>query len=108
MLRKTKSDESKTLGKRTKKKGDTPRALQVGYRKHMQQPLSEMSHTQRDFFGFVAPPSFGCPQASTDKEYYNYVERGHLTRQCSLVLNHHKSPTVVERSRTTIEEESTK
>jgi hypothetical protein len=30
-----------------------PRVLQVGYRKHKQQPLSEMSHTHRDFFGFV-------------------------------------------------------
>jgi hypothetical protein len=106
--RKMKSDASKTLGKRTKKKCDTPRALQVGYRKHMQQPLSDMSYTHRDFFGFIAPPSFGSPQASTDKEYYNYVERGHLTRQCSVVLNHHRSPTLAEKSRMTIEEESTK
>jgi hypothetical protein len=108
MSRKTKSDASKTLGKRTKKKHDTPRALQVGYRKHIQQPLSEKSHTHQDFFCFVAPPSFGCPQASTDKEYYNYIERDHLTRHSSLVLNRHRSPTLAERSRTTIEEESTK
>jgi hypothetical protein len=38
MSRKMKSDASKTLGKRTKKQHDAPRALQVGYWKHMQQP----------------------------------------------------------------------
>jgi hypothetical protein len=63
------------LDKWTKKQRDTPRVLQVGYRKHMQQPLSEMCYTHRDFFGFVTPLSIGSPQASTDKEYYNYVER---------------------------------
>jgi hypothetical protein len=92
----------------TKKQHDTPRALHIGYRKHMRQPLSEMSYTHRDFFGFVPPPSFGSPQASTNKEYYNNVERGHLTHQCSLVLNRHISPILAERSRMTIEEESTK
>jgi hypothetical protein len=49
--------------------------------------LSEMSHTHRDFFGFVAPPSYGRTPASTDKKRYNCVERGHLTRQCPLALN---------------------
>jgi hypothetical protein len=56
-LKKVKNDASKTLDEWTKEKHGTPIALQVGYRKHMQQPLSEMSHTHRDFFGFFAPPS---------------------------------------------------
>jgi hypothetical protein len=75
-----KNDASKTLGERAKKQHDTPGALQVGHKEHMEQPLCEMSHTHRDFFGFVAPPSFGRTQASTNKEYYKCVERGHLTR----------------------------
>jgi hypothetical protein len=54
LSRKKKHDASKTLGKRIKKQCDI---LQVGYRKHNQQPLSGMSHTPRVFFGFVAPPS---------------------------------------------------
>jgi hypothetical protein len=57
LSRKMKNDASKTLDKRTKKQRDTPRALQVEYSKHKQQPLSEMSHTHMDFFGFVTPPS---------------------------------------------------
>jgi hypothetical protein len=52
-----KYDATKTLDEWTKKQNDTPRALQVGYRKHMKQPLSEMSHTHRDFFGSIPPPS---------------------------------------------------
>jgi hypothetical protein len=103
-----KHDTSKTMDEWTKKQRDTPGAMHVGYRKHMRQPLSEMSYTHRNFFGFVPPHSIGSPQAFTDKEYYINVERGHLTRQCSLVLNHHRSTTLAERSRTTIEEESTK
>jgi hypothetical protein len=73
--RKMKNDASKTLGKRSKKQHDTPRTLQVGYRKYMQQPLSEMRHTHRDFYGFFAPPSYGWTQASANKKCYNYVER---------------------------------
>jgi hypothetical protein len=65
---KMKNDASKTLGEWTEKQHDTPRALQVGYRKRKQQPSSEMSHTPRYFFGFVAAPSFGKTQASTDKK----------------------------------------
>jgi hypothetical protein len=103
-----KSDASKTLGKQTKKQYDTPRALQVGYWKHMQQPLSAMSYNHREFLHFNALPSFGRTQASTDKKLCNYVERGHLTRQCSLVLNRHRSPTLAKRSRTMIEEGLTK
>jgi hypothetical protein len=45
---------------------------------HKEQPLSEMSHTYRDFFGFVPPPLLGRTQASTDKKCYNYVEDVHL------------------------------
>jgi hypothetical protein len=61
LSREMKHDVSKTLDEWTmKKQHDTPRALQVGYRKHMQQPMSEMSYTHRDSFGFVPPPSFGC------------------------------------------------
>jgi hypothetical protein len=55
LLRKTKNDASKALGERTKKQRDTPGALPVGYKEHEEQPLSEMSHTHRNFFGFVAP-----------------------------------------------------
>jgi hypothetical protein len=55
-----------------------PRTLQVGYRKHMQQPLSEMSHTHRDFFGFITPPSVRRTQASTVKKCYNNEDRVHL------------------------------
>jgi hypothetical protein len=73
--RKMKHDTSKTLGERTKKQHDTPRALQVGYRKHIQQPLSEMSHAHRDFFGFVALSSCERTQASIDKKCSNYVKR---------------------------------
>jgi hypothetical protein len=54
-----KQDASNTLDKWTKKKHNTPRALQVRYRKHKQQLLSEMSYTHRDFFGFIALPSYG-------------------------------------------------
>jgi hypothetical protein len=87
-------------------KCDTPRALQVGYRKHIQQPLSEMSHTHRDFFGFVAPPSLRRTQASTDKKCYNCVQKGHLTCQCTLALNCLRNPTLDEISKTTLEDES--
>jgi hypothetical protein len=86
----------------------TPRDLQDEHRKLMQQPLSGMSHTHRIFFGFVLPPFYERTQASTDKKWCNYVERGQLTHQCSFVLNRHRSPTLAKRSRTTIQEESTK
>jgi hypothetical protein len=33
--------------------------------------LSEMSHTHRDFFGFVPPPSYERTETSTDKKCYN-------------------------------------
>jgi hypothetical protein len=65
-----------------------PRVLQFGYRKHMQQPLSETSYTHRDLFGFVASSSLGRIQASIDKKCYNYIERDHLTHQCPLALKH--------------------
>jgi hypothetical protein len=80
MSRKIKNDAGKTLGERTEKQRDTPRALQVGHKEHREQPLSEKSHTQRDMLSFITPPSFGRTQASTDKECCNCVERGHLTR----------------------------
>jgi hypothetical protein len=57
LSRKRKHDANKTLGERIKKQCDNPRALQVGYKEHKEQPLSEMSHTHRDYFGFVPPPS---------------------------------------------------
>jgi hypothetical protein len=69
--RKTKNDASKTLGERTKKQCDTPRALQDGYKEHEEEPLSEMSHTHWNIFGFVALPSFGSTQSSIDKKFYN-------------------------------------
>jgi hypothetical protein len=90
-----------------RKKRDTPRALQVGYRKHMQQPLSEMSHTHTDFFGFVAPPSLRRTQASTNKKCYNCVQKGHLTRQYPLTLNYLANPTLAETSKMMLEDEST-
>jgi hypothetical protein len=107
LSRKMKNDASKTLGKRTKKECDTPRALQVGYKKHMQQPLSEMSHTHMDFFCFVAPPSVRRTQASTDKKCYNYIQKGHLTSQYPLALNCLRNPTLAEISKTTLEDELT-
>jgi hypothetical protein len=70
-IKKDKNDASKVLGEWTKKQRDTLGALQVGYKKHEEQPLSVMSHTYRDFFGFVAPPSYERTQASTDKKCYN-------------------------------------
>jgi hypothetical protein len=85
-----------------RKKHDTPRALQVGYRKHMQEPLSEMSHTHRDFFGFVAPPSVRRAQASTDKKCYNCVQKGHLTCQYPLALNCLRNPTLAKINKTTL------
>jgi hypothetical protein len=105
--RTVKHDVSKTLGESTKKQCDTPIALQDGYRKHKQQPLSEMSHNHRDFFGFVALPSYGRTQASTDKKCYNYIKKEHLTCQCSSVLNYLGNPTLAESSKTTLEDEST-
>jgi hypothetical protein len=66
LSRKKKNDYTKTLGDWTEMQCDTPRALQVRDRKHKRQPLSETSHAPRDFFGFVALPSFRRTQASTD------------------------------------------
>jgi hypothetical protein len=88
---KRKNDASKTLDKRTKKQRETPRALQDGYSKYMQQPLSEMSHTHMDIFGCASLPSLGRTQASTDKKCYNYVQRGHLISQC---LNPRRHPII--------------
>jgi hypothetical protein len=102
-----KHDTSKTLGEWTKKQCDTPRALQVGYSEHKQQPLSEMSYTHRAFFGFVPPPSYERNQASTDKKCYNYVERGHFTHQCPLVLNYLGNPALAESGMMMLEDEST-
>jgi hypothetical protein len=106
--RKMKNDASKILDKWTKERHETPRALQVGYRKHKEQPLSGISHTHRGFFGFVSHPSFGGTQASTDKKCYNYEERGHLTHQCPLALNCLGNPTLAESSKMTIEDKSNK
>jgi hypothetical protein len=107
LSKKMKNDASKTLCKQTKKYRDTPRALQVGYRKHMQQPVSETSHTHRDFFGFAAPPSFGKTPAIIDKKCYNYLQRGHLTHQYPLTLNCLGNPTLAKTSKMTLEDEST-
>jgi hypothetical protein len=106
--KKEKNDASKALGERTKKQRDTPRALQVGYTKHEEQPLSVMSHTYRDFFGFVALPSYERTQTATDKKCYNLVERGHLIPQCPLALNHLGNLALTELSRTALVDESTK
>jgi hypothetical protein len=73
----------------------------------MQHPLSEMSHTHRDFFGFVAPPSVRRTQASTDKKCYKCVKKGHLTCQCPLALNCLRNPTLAEISKMTLEDGST-
>jgi hypothetical protein len=70
--------------------------------------MSEMSHTHRDFFGFVAPPSLRRTPAFTDKKCYNYLERGHLTRQYPLTLNCIRNSTPTESRKTMIEEEPTK
>jgi hypothetical protein len=94
------------MNKWTKKQRDTPRVLQVEYRKHMKQPLSEMSYTHRDFFGFVTLLSVGSPKASSNKEYYNYVKRIHLTCQCPLAPNCLRNSTLAEISKMTLEEES--
>jgi hypothetical protein len=94
LSRKMKHDASRTLGERTKKQCETPRVLHVGYRKHMQQLFSEMSHTHRGFFGFVTPPSLRRTPAFTDKKFYNYLERGHLTCQYLLTLNYHRHSTL--------------
>jgi hypothetical protein len=69
--------------------------------------LSEKSHTQRDFFGFITPPSFGRTEASTDKDCYNYIEKGHVTHLCQVVLNCLGNTTLAESSRTMLEDEST-
>jgi hypothetical protein len=107
LSRKTKHDASKTLDEWTKKQCDTPRALQAGYRKPMQQPLSETSHTHRDFFGFVALPSLRRTPSSTNKKCYNYIERGHVPRQCTIPLKCHRNHTLAESRRTTLEDKST-
>jgi hypothetical protein len=56
---------------RTKKQHEMPRVPQVANSQHKQQPLSEMSHTHRDFFDFVPPPSYERTEASTDKKCYH-------------------------------------
>jgi hypothetical protein len=53
-----KHDASKILGEWSKKQSGTPWALQVRHKEHEEQPLSKKSHTHRDFFGFVALPSY--------------------------------------------------
>jgi hypothetical protein len=78
LSRNMKHDASKTLGEQTMKQRDAPRALQVGYSEHRRQPLSEMSHTPRHFFGFVTPPSYRRTPASSDKKCYNCAEKGHV------------------------------
>jgi hypothetical protein len=40
----------------TNKQHEMLRVPQVGNSEHKQHALSEMSHTHRDFFGFVSPP----------------------------------------------------
>jgi hypothetical protein len=90
MSRKRKNDASKIVDEWTKKQCETPRAQQVGYSEHKQQPLTKMSHTHRDFFVSLSPPSFGRTQAPTYKKCYNYIERGHLISQC---LNPRQPPT---------------
>jgi hypothetical protein len=84
-----------------------PRVLQFGNKKHMQQPLSEMSNTHWNFFGFVPPPSFGSTEAPTNKKCYNYEERGHLTCQWPLALNYLGNSTLAELSKTMLEDMST-
>jgi hypothetical protein len=101
-----KHDASKTLDEGPKKQCDSPIALQARYKEHKEQPLSEMSHIHRDFFGFVAPPSYERTQAYTNKDCYNYVKRDHLSHQCPLALNCLRNPTLVEISKMTLEEES--
>jgi hypothetical protein len=66
-----------------------------------------MSHTHRDFFGFVAPLSLERTQASTDKKCYNYVQKGHLTCQCPLALNCLRNPTLAEISKMMLQDELT-
>jgi hypothetical protein len=95
---KTKIDASKTLGKHM----PIPT-----HREHMKQPMSETSHTHRDFFGFVAPPSFGRTPAFIHKKCYNYLQRGHLTCQYPVTLNCLGNPTLAETNKTTLEDEST-
>jgi hypothetical protein len=59
LLKEMKNDASKALGEWTKKQCDTSKALQVGYKEHEEQPLSEMRHTNMDYFGFVPSPLYG-------------------------------------------------
>jgi hypothetical protein len=59
------------LYEQTKKQHEMPRVPQDGNSEHKQQPLSEMSHTHRDFFGLVPPFSYERTEASTDKMCYN-------------------------------------
>jgi hypothetical protein len=73
----------------------------------MQQPLSETSYTHRDFFGFVPPPSLIKIPSLYRHECYNYEERGQLTRQCPIALNHLENPALAESSRTTLEDKLT-
>jgi hypothetical protein len=72
-----------------------------------QQPLSEMSHTHRDFFGFVLSPSLRRTQASTDKKCYDCVQKCHITYQYPLALNCLRNLTPAEISKTMLEDEST-
>jgi hypothetical protein len=72
----------------TKKQHEMPRVPQVGNSEHKPQPLSEMSHTHRDFFGCVPPPSYERIEASTDKKCYNEttVQTLHYPKSCMIML----------------------
>jgi len=73
-LSRKRSDASKTLDEQTKKQRETPRAQWVGYSEHKRQPLSEMSHTHRDFFGFVPPSLLGRIQCTTGGQKCNPLD----------------------------------
>jgi hypothetical protein len=66
-----------------------------------------MSHTHRDFFGFVLSPSLRRTKAFTNKMCYNYVQKCQLTYQCPLALNCLRNPTLAKISKMTLEDEVT-
>jgi hypothetical protein len=54
--RDTQREAKQALDEWTKKQHKAPRVQQVGYDERKQQPLSEISNTYKDFFGFSPPP----------------------------------------------------
>jgi hypothetical protein len=107
LSRKKKNDYTKTLGDWTEMQCDTPRALQVRYRKTSDNLWVRQAILLGISLVLSHHPHLEGPKPLLTWRWCNYIERGHLTHQCSLVLNHLGNSTLAESSRMTLEDEST-